>query len=1102
MRCALCGEQNATSARFCSGCGAMLTTPPCPRCGTPNPTTHRFCHECGERLGGPLSPAASPARPEGERKQVTVLFADVKGSMDLAARMDPEEWGDLMGRLYKLLRDGVTRFDGRVDKFTGDGIMALFGAPVAYEDHGRRACAAALHLRTELQDLPLAVRIGLHSGEVVTGPVGDDDQAPYTAIGNTVGLAQRMESLARPGAVYLSAATAALAAGYFELADLGPTDVKGVDEKVQVFELLGHGPSRTALEVAAARGFSRFVGREAEMAALDAAFQRADEGNGQVIGVVAGPGVGKSRLAHEFTESCRSKSADVFVAHGLAHARSVPFLPVLEILRSQFGITDADDPDQARAKLDTAVLALDPELDETLPLLYDFLGVGDPNRPAPAIDPEARERQIFGALDRLRRARSQRGLTVFLIEDVHWLDSGSAAFLENLVSGAPEARVLVLTTFRPEYHAPWAHRSHYAQLPLLPLGADATGELLDDLLGSHPSLDGVAELVRERTAGNPFYIEEVVQGLVEDGSLAGQRGSYELVHTIGDLRIPATVQAVLAARVDRLPDREKAMLQTASVVGRQFSAKLLSSVTGVSRAELDAALQTLVEAELVYETAVYPEAEYAFKHALTEEVAYGSLLAKRRSALHAAVAATLVDLDADKLDERASLIARHYELGGSLLDAARWNARAAAWAGYSNPVEATRHWRRVRALTEHLDPSPEVADLAVNARLALLDYFWRIGAAAEHGGIPFTEEADDIAAELEAFIDPEIPTPLRVIALLSRGGTDFMTDAIQQGYERCVQAARLADELGDPTLRAVTRMNGWCLFLLGRIREARAWVDEMTEILGDDRSIGRGVVVASPYGWCRMQQVHFAGYCGRLDEGLTNLEGIIDLLEAEGDPEQASWARRHFAVFADLAGADPERARVHARQSVGWADEAGSVWSRIFNREGLASHFCQCSLWDDAVQACDEALALARDRRVALGDIPLLLSLRARARIGQGRHSDARVDAGEAVAVARHCGTRGYEAQALLQVARAVIADPTSTDSQSAATALDDAESINEELGITVFAPQIHRERSNLARALGDEATCKHELRTAHRLYLAVGAAGRAGELARLVGAP
>ncbi|HEY3239914.1 MAG TPA: AAA family ATPase, partial [Acidimicrobiia bacterium] len=505
-----------------------------------------------------------------------------------------------------------------------------------------------------------AVRMGLNSGEVVAGAVGEDLKIEYTAVGNTVGLAQRMESLAEPGGAYLTAATAALVEGYFEFRPLGPMAVKGVGDPVPVFELAGYGAARTPLEVAAAKGFSRFVGREREMAILDGAFADSAKGDGQVIGVVAEPGVGKSRLCHEFAERCRADGVEVFVAHGLAHARSVPFVPVLEILRSQFGIGEGDDPATARAKVSGAVGDLDRSIEEALPLVFDFLGVADPDRPAPAMDADARQRQIFAVLNRLGGARSARAPFVVLVEDLHWLDPGSEAFLENLVASVPGTRQLVVTTFRPEYRAPWAHRSHYGQLPLLPLREAARDELLADLLGPHPSLDGVAELVRERTGGNPFFIEEVVQGLVEEGNLAGRRGAYELAGTIEEVRIPATVLAVLGARIDRLAPSEKILVQTAAVVGRQFSRRVVGRVSGLSEPDLKAGLRTLVDAELVYQAGAYPEEEYTFKHALTEEVAYGSQLAKQRARTHVAVARAVVELDTDKLDERASLIAHHY----------------------------------------------------------------------------------------------------------------------------------------------------------------------------------------------------------------------------------------------------------------------------------------------------------------------------------------------------------------------------------------------------------------------------------------------------------
>jgi adenylate cyclase len=488
-------------------------------------------------------------------------------------------------------------------------------------------------------------------------------------------------------------------------------------------------------------------------------------------------------------------------------------------------------------------------------------------------------------------------------------------------------RVLVVTTFRPEYHATWAHRSHYGQLPLLPLRDEARDELLGDLLGPHPSLDGVAELVRERTGGNPFFIEEVVQGLVEEGSLQGERGAYQLASTIDEVRVPATVQAVLGARIDRLPERDKALLQTAAVVGRQFSRRVVGRVSGLADHDLDDALRTLVEAELVYETAVYPEEEYTFKHALTEEVAYGSQLAKRRAGIHTAVARTLADLDPDKLDERASLIARHYELGGELLEAARWNSRAATWAGINNPMEAARHWRRVRALTEQLGTSAETAELAIGARVQLLTLQWRLGAASEDQDLPFEEEAASVYHELVAIADATDQPAMKAVARMASGAIRQLSSEVEEGIKLNMEATRLADEIADPGLRSGARVaHSWGLFILGRVRDATAMAEEMVEIIGDDRSVGRGMIVVSPYGYCRMQVAHFGTYFRRLDEGLVTLEQVIDLLGEEGDFETQSWAHRHCAIFADLAGADSDLGAEHARQSVKWADEFGVPW--------------------------------------------------------------------------------------------------------------------------------------------------------------------------------
>jgi class 3 adenylate cyclase len=502
MECARCNHKNADGARFCGECGASLTRDAtCSGCGHLNPPGQKFCNGCGQGLGASAPAATRDPRAytpkhladkiltsrtalEGERKQVTVLFADVKGSMELAEQLDPEDWHRIMDRLFQILAEGVHRFEGTVNQYAGDGIMALFGAPIAHEDHAQRACYAALHLGEELRryaeelkrttGLGFAVRMGINSGEVVVGTIGDDLRMDYTAQGHTVGLAARIEQLAGADRVYLTPHTAALVSGYFRLRDLGPFTVKGVRDPLCVYELEGLGYLRTKLDVSRARGFSRFVGREKETAALEAALARAAAGDAQVVGVVAEAGVGKSRLCDEFVQRCRARGIPVHEAHGVAHGKMVPYLLVLEFLRGYFGIGEQDTAQATREKIAGRLLLLDPALADALPLLLDFLGVPDPERPLPRLDPEVRQHRLFEAMKRLTHARSRREPGVSLIEDIHWIDAGSEEFLTHLVEAVAGTRTLVVVTFRPEYDAAWMRRSYYQRLALAPLGPEAT----------------------------------------------------------------------------------------------------------------------------------------------------------------------------------------------------------------------------------------------------------------------------------------------------------------------------------------------------------------------------------------------------------------------------------------------------------------------------------------------------------------------------------------------------------------------------------------------------------------------------------------------------
>ncbi len=649
--CAACGHENRAQARFCESCGRALERS-CHACGTEIRPAARFCDACGAVVAAAVAPA--PARRdlraytpkhlmdriltsrgaiEGERKQVTVFFADVTGSMELAEQVDPEEWHRILDRFFEILTEGVHRFEGTVNQYTGDGVMALFGAPLAHEDHAHRACYAALHLGEELRrfaqelkrerGLTFATRMGLNSGEVVVGTIGDDLRMDYTAQGQVVGIAARLQTLADPGKAYVSEHTAALVEGFFALGSLGAFRLKGVTEPLRVFSLDGVGRMRTRLDVSRARGLSRFVGRRDEMAVLEGALARAIDGQAQVVGVVAEAGTGKSRLCGELGDRCRERGLRVHEARGVSHGKLLPFLPLLELLRAVFRLDENDSSRDARQKIAGSLVLLDRRFEEALPLLFEFLGVPDPERPAPIADPADQRRQLFGVIARLVRALGEREPNVMLLEDLHWFDDGTVTFVETLIEAITGTKTLLVLNFRPEFRAPWMEKASYQQLPLSPLGPAAIAELLDDLLGNDPSVAELRELIRGPTGGNPFFLEEAVQALIEAGSLEGSRGAYRLARPLPTLRVPPTVQALLAARIDRLPAHARGVLQDASVIGKRFAETILRRVAGLADGDLDEALRTLRARDFVFEEQLFPEVEYAFKHPLTQEVAYG-----------------------------------------------------------------------------------------------------------------------------------------------------------------------------------------------------------------------------------------------------------------------------------------------------------------------------------------------------------------------------------------------------------------------------------------------------------------------------------------------
>ena len=1117
MTCPSCGHENREAARICPSCGEELALP-CPRCSAQLPPSARFCYACGQRVGESPQPARerdprdytprhladkilqSKSALEGERKQVSVLFADVKGSLELAERVDPEEWHRILDCFFQILANGVHRFEGTVNQYTGDGIMALFGAPIAHEDHTQRACYAALHLSDEIRryadelrlehGLNFSVRMGLNSGEVIVGKIGGDLRMDYTAQGHTVGLASRMVQLAEPGKTLLTEHTAKLAAGFFVLRDLGTSKIKGLAETIHVFELQGVGALRTRLEVSRARGFSKFVGREGDMQALEAALARSREVGGQVVGVVGEAGVGKSRLCYEFVERCRARGLSVFEGRAEAHGRNVPFLPMLHIFRAYFGIGELDNDRAVREKIAGRLLLTDEGFREVLPLLFEFFGVPDPVQPTPRMDPEASQRQLFGVLRHLVRESGEAEPSVTLIEDLHWMDGGSLAFLEQWVEAIGGARGLLLVDFRPEYHAEWMGKSYYRQLRVAPLGPEATRELVVDLLGGDASAEGLAESIHLRTAGNPFFTEEVVQSLIESGQLTGTRGSYRLVSELGTLQVPATVQAVVAARIDRLPEREKQVLQSAAVIGREFTEPVLEAAAELRGADLAESLRALMGTELLYEQSLYPVAEYAFNHPLTQEVAYGSQLGKHRARVHASVARTIETLDADKLDERSALLAHHWEQAGEALEAARWHARAAGWVRPSDQEAARSHWLQVRSLLAPLEDSQEKLGLDLMACAQLMQLGWTLGAPVDEIEALFAEGK----ALAERIPDPVPRTMLQFgyaqyVGLSGGDVTHYLSEARE--------AVRLAEAAGNPVYRLVARMVlANALSYAGNPDESLALMEQCVAERPENPLAGRAIPNISPWITAVMFRNWPLGLLGRLDELDQGLRHATELTREYGQLEFLGWGLAVRAAHGEWSG-DTATALASAQQSVDVAERVGVSFFLSIALALLGDALRLEQRYPEALEVYQRALDLMRTKRVALQWKPVVIGGQALVDSALGGHDEAIAQARSALEESVRGGNRFGEGVARLALARVLLATADPSLHDEVEETVERGQTLCEQTGMRVHLPPLLEVRASLAECRGDPQEARRQLREARRLYTEIGATGHAERLAK-----
>ena len=885
LTCSRCQQENPAAAHFCMKCGAGLTLA-CAKCNTELPAGAGFCFACGQPVtaapGGQrfTSPEAytprhlaekiltSKSALEGERKQVTVLFADLKGSMELLADRDPEEARTLLDPVLERMMEAVHRYEGTVNQVMGDGIMALFGAPLAHEDHAVRACYAALRMQESLKrytddmrrshGVEVQIRVGLNSGEVVVRSVGNDLRMDYTAVGQTTHLAARMEQLAPPGTVRLTGETVRLAEGYVEVRSLGPIPVKGLPDPIEIFELTGAGTARTRLQAAALRGLTRFVGRDAEVEHLRRVLGQAGVGRGQVVAIVGEAGVGKSRLVYEFTHSHRVQDWLILEASSVSYGKATSYLAVIDLLKGYFKIGDRDDHREMRDKVLGRVLGLDRALEPLLPPLLALLDVPVEDPGWQALDPPQRRQRTLDAVKRLLLRESQVQALLVVFEDLHWIDGETQALLDSLVESLGSARLLLLVNYRPEYEHRWGSKTAYSQLRLDSLPAESAAELLAALLGPDPGLAPLTQMLVKR--GNPFFLEETVRTLVETGALAGERGAHRLTRPVEALQMPATVQAILAARIDRLSPEDKRLLQAASVVGKDVPFALLQAIAELPDEVLRQSLARLQTAEFLYEARLFPDLEYTFKHALTHEVAYGSVLQERRRALHARIVETLERLHENRLDEHVEALAHHAFLGEVWDKAVRYLRHAGVRAArQSANREAVTHLERALAALRRLPDSASMAaddiDVRLELRLALLPLgdnqatFVHLHAAEDLA----SATGDDrrlgwVLAYLTVYFNGEgdqdkaIASGRRALALGTATGDDglgvmsrfflgiaslcggSLADAVQlfQQVVTTLAGARAAERLGEPGPPAqfARAFLGWSLAELGRFDEA------------------------------------------------------------------------------------------------------------------------------------------------------------------------------------------------------------------------------------------------------------------------------------------
>jgi class 3 adenylate cyclase/tetratricopeptide (TPR) repeat protein len=935
--------------------------------------------------------SSSPETLEGERKMVTALFADIKGSMDLMEDLDPEEARAIVDPAIRLMIDAAHRYDGYVVQSTGDGIFALFGAPVAHEDHPQRALYAALRMQEEVKryaeklraekGVNLQVRVGVNTGEVVVRSIKTDDaHTEYAPIGHSTGLASRLQTLANPGSIAISEAVRKLIEGYFALKPLGPARIKGVSEPIDVYEVTGLGPLRTRLQRSAGRGLTKFVGRAREMEALRHAAEQARSGRGQIAVAMAEPGVGKSRLFFEFKVTSQSGWM-VLETFSVSHGKASAYLPVIDLLRNYFDITAADDERKRREKVAGKITILDRSLEDTLPYLFSLLGIVEGDDPLAQMDGQIRKRRTLEAIKRILLRESLNQPLMVIFEDLHWIDEQTQELLNLLTDSIGTAKILLLFNYRPEYSHQWGNKTYYTQLRLDPLGQESAEEMLTALIGDRVEVRPLKRLIVERTGGNPFFMEETVQVLLDEGALVRNGAAVRITRSLNALKIPPTVQAILAARIDRLPAGEKDLLQTLAVTGKEFSLSLVREVIQQPDDVVHRMLSDLQIAEFIYEQPAAGDIEYTFKHALTQQVAYNSVLVERRRLLHRSTGAAIESLYRERLEDHYADLAHHYRLSDDVAKAVEYLRLAAEQAvGRSAYSEAAADLQAALALLERLPEGRERARTELTLRATENTVAVVLYGFSSHQHEQATQRMCALAEQLEE-------SGLLLRGLVSLASFYFTRGEPMRALGTGRRCLELAEHASDDTALAYAAFQVACgAHSSGQLGEAASrYAEAMLHAeQGNQRDLIVPITVRSAIA---IHRSNVLASLGRVTEAVKL---------AEDGLRYAREARHLYSLGLALTVKqrthcylrEPEITLTHAEEAIALSDERGFVdwmpWGRFHRGWALAA----LGRVEEGVAEMEEGVA-GFER---LGGVPwqrFSIALLAHGHARLGRHSEA-----------------------------------------------------------------------------------------------------------------